>query len=478
MTNSHFLCVHGHFYQPARGNPFADDDVGLEPGAEPYQNYNEKILAECYAPNGAIGNYELISFNVGSTLARWLEAKAPEVYAQMLAADKTHLEKYSVGNALAQPVHHSILPLLRNRDIILQVRWGLISFEHRFKRPAEGMWLPEMAVDHWTLQVLHDNGIKFTILSQGQVKGAEDGAGPYWIRLPSGDRIAVYVRDDWHSNQLSFNIQTLGGAGRWARHTLMPLKKNYGRLLLLATNGETFGYHHPGEEHFLHWLLSYEAFSVGYEMTTLARDLRENPPTQEVELIEYTAWSCKHGLARWNIGCECTAGDSRWKGALRRALDNLAGQLDDVYEDYAKALGVEPWALRDQYFRVWLGQITPEQFLQNAGLGGVTTDKSQALMTLLLSQFHRQRMYMSSAFYYDDLDRTEPRYAVANAARAMATVTQVTQTDFTLDFRRDLAQAIAANGKTGEDILDEVLAVAHPSSETTAVVEKGEEKEN
>jgi alpha-amylase/alpha-mannosidase (GH57 family) len=455
----HYLCVHGHFYQNPRGDPFQDDALADEPGAEPYRNFYEKVTAECYAPNAELGNFDLISFNVGSHLARWMEKERPDTYQRIMAADRKHLEQWGVGNALAQPTSHTILPLCNTRDKVLQIRWGLMSFEHRYGRKAEGLWLPEAAVDLETLQILHDNGITFTILSQGQVTGANRGAGPYWVNLPSGDRLAVFIRDDWHSNQLAFHIQDLGGAGRWTRGTLAPLRRDYGRMILLAVDGETFGYHHPGEQHFLHWLVSYEAQAIGLEVTTLARDVRDHPPTEEITLKEYSAWSCAHGLARWSTGCDCTAGDTRWKGALRRAYDNLANQVDDAYVAFARKLGTDPWPLRENFFRVYLGQISESQLLAEAGLQHITALQAESILDLLRAQVYRQRMYVSSTFFYEDLDRAEPRYSIANAVRALRRVQEGTGQNFTAGFRRDLTQATSnRTSKTGAQILEEVLA--------------------
>ena len=459
--SDHVLCVHGHFYQPPRGNPFNEDGELIEAGAEPYRNFNEKVTAECYAPNAALGNFGLMSFNLGATLARWLSVNAVETYQQIVQADQGYFTQHGAGNALAQPAHHSILPLLRRRDKLVQVKWGLMAFEHRFGHPAEGLWLPDLAVDLETLQVLHDCGLKFTVLSQGQLKGATDGAGPYWVKLPSGDRLAVYARDDWHSNQLAYNIEAQGGAGRWARNTLGPLRRTYPRMLLLATDGETFGHHHPGEEHFLHWLLAYEANAAGFEVTTLARDLADHPPTVELEILEHTAWSCWHGLNRWSSGCDCTAGDARWKPALRRAFDNLANWVDEAYLDFTRALAIEPWALRGDYFRVRLGQQTGSEFLRTAGLTHLSAQHSSQLLDLLLAQFYRQRMYVSYTFHFEDLDRPEPRYGIANALRAILLVAGATERDYVEAFRQDLKLAVSnKTALTGALLLDEVLAWA------------------
>lgn len=454
-----YFCVHCHFYQPPRGDPFVVDSLGPEPGAEPYRNFSEKAADVCYRPNAELGNFELVSFDVGPTLLRWMQEVEPDTYSAILAADRAHVEHWAVGNALALPQHHTILPLARRRDKHTQIAWGLASFVHRFGRPAEGMWLPEMAVDLETLDTLAARGVQFTILSGEQVIGAEQGGGPYWVKLDAGRRIAVFVRDDVLSNQIAFELPTLGGAGRWARGTVGPHKKSGHRLTLVATDGETFGHHHRGEEHFLHWLLAYEAHAVGYEVTTLGRDLREHPPEATIEIKELTSWNCPHGqLRRWAIGCECTAGDSRWKGALRRALDNLANNVDEAFIAEATALGVETWPLRDAYIRVVLGQLDGYGLLREHGLGHLREPQAGRLVALLEAGYFRQRMYSSNAFFYEDLARREPHFTIANGARALLLTKQAAGEDFLPSFRRDLGMAVAADGKTGAQILDEMLA--------------------
>jgi alpha-amylase/alpha-mannosidase (GH57 family) len=206
------LCIHGHFYQPPREDPFTGR-IPREPSAAPYANWNERIAAECYEPNVKAGNFSGISFNLGGTLASWLEDYAHTAYEQIVAAERRYREAHGVGNALAQSVHHTILPLARRRDKICQVRWGIASFEHRFGHRPEGMWLPEMAVDHQTLETLADEGIRFTILSDEQVYGdLEAGGGPYRVELPNGNQIAVFVRDRHLSNNLSFGMpDSMGG---------------------------------------------------------------------------------------------------------------------------------------------------------------------------------------------------------------------------------------------------------------------------
>lgn len=449
------LCIHGHFYQPPRADPFTGR-IPPEPDAAPYANWNERITAECYAPLAEAGLFGQISFNLGGTLARWLDENAHATYERIVASERAYYQSHGVGNGLAQPVHHTILPLARRRDKICQVRWGIASFEHRFGHRPVGMWLPEMAVDLETLEILAGEGIRFTILSEEQVRGdLTEGAGPYRVRLPGGAEIAVFVRDRDLSNALSFGMPEPAHVDDWlqAHWVALPISP----LRLIATDGETFGHHHRQGVAVLEAILS-AGQRYGFEMTTLGVALRDHSPRAEADVIEGTAWSCPHGLSRWTVGCGCTPGDSRWKGALRRALDNLACDLDILYVDQTSRLGVAPWLLRDGYIAVVLGQMTHEAYLTGNGLGHLTSEEAQRLAGLLEAQFYRQRMYASCTFFFDDLDRHEPRYAIANALRALDLTRRVTGEDLSHGFRRDLAVAVSERtGRTGAALLEEIL---------------------
>jgi hypothetical protein len=452
------LCIHGHFYQPSRTDPFTGR-IPREPDAAPYANWNERITAECYAPNANAGNFGRISFNLGGTLARWLDEHAHATYQRIVAAEREYRAAHAVGNGLAQPVHHTILPLARRRDKICQVRWGIASFEHRFGHRPEGMWLPEMAVDYETLEILATEGIRFTILSDEQVQGdLTAGAGPYRVRLPNKE-ISVFVRDRHLSNGLSFEMPEPDRVDEWLReHVEWRCHKD--GLVLIATDGETFGHHHRQGMEVLTQILA-AGETHGYELTTLGLYLRQHPPQAEIDVIENTAWSCSHRLDRWVVGCDCTPGDSRWKGALRRALDNLACDLDGVYVQETHQLGLDPWSLRDAYITVVLGQMDGHAFLNRNGLAHLSNEETQRLLWLLEAQFHRQRMYASCTFFFDDLDRHEPRYALANGIRALALTRYVTGVDLSHSFCRDLRMAASMRaGRTGADIFKALVAEA------------------
>ena len=454
-----YLCIHGHFYQPPRMDPFTGH-IPREPDAAPYANWNERITAECYAPLAEAGHFGRISFNLGGTLARWLDEHAHATYARIVAAERGYWEAHAASNGLAQPVHHTVLPLARRRDKICQIRWGIASFAHRFGHRPEGMWLPEMAVDYETLEILAAEGIRFTILSDEQVRGdLVTAAGPYRVRLPGEGEMAVFVRDRHLSNSLSFGMPDPAGVETWLQEQV-EWQCRRGGLALVATDGETFGHHHRQGVEVLGRILS-AGEARGYQVTTLGVHLCQNPPQAELQVIENTAWSCSHWLDRWVVGCACTSGDSRWKGALRRALDNLACDLDGVYVQEARRLGADAWPLRDDYIAVILGQVEGAAFLAGHGLGHLGDEESRRLLALLESQFYRQRMYASCTFFFDDLDRHEPRYAIANSIHALALTRYATGDDLSHGFRRDLEVARSGKtGRTGAAIFDEILEQA------------------
>src|SRR4051812_39127182 len=162
-----YVCVHGHFYQPPRENPWLEA-IEQQESAYPYHDWNERITAESYGPNAEarildardriiriVNNYGSISYNFGPTLLQWLKCHAPDTYEAILQADKASAERFGGhGSALAQTYNHTILPLDDPRDVRTQVMWGKRDFESRFNREPEGMWLPETAVDTAALEAL------------------------------------------------------------------------------------------------------------------------------------------------------------------------------------------------------------------------------------------------------------------------------------------------------------------------------------
>jgi len=447
------LAVHGHFYQPPREDPFTGV-MPVEPEAAPYHDFNEKITAECYRPLVEHGYFDRLSYNIGPTLIGWLSRYAPDVYQRIVDADKRQAAALGVGNAIAQPAHHTILPLARHRDKLTQVRWGIASFRHRFGRQPRGMWLPEMGVDLDTLAVLSEEGLSFTILGQHQVKGdLRAGAGPYRVRLPHGGYFAVFVRDNALSNDIAFSLPRLDAA-RWTNDALAGRKR---QLTLIATDGETFGHHHRRGIDFLGKLL--ESGDSAYVVLSLTDYLRRNPPTIDIDVRQGTAWSCDHGLARWDGGCPCTPGDASWKPALRSALDLLADEIDAVYLHETRRVLEQPWRLIDESIDVVLGLTDMRTLVDEHAKRVLNVGHSQRIGHLVQAQLHRQRMFTSCAWFFEDLDRFEPRYVIANASRAIHLCRQATGADLGPVFRETLLPVRSNRVPlTGADLYDELVS--------------------
>src|SRR5512139_3188323 len=102
-----YICIHGHFYQPPRENPWLEE-IELQDSAYPYHDWNQRVTAECYAPNSAsrildpdgrivdiLNNYSKISLDFGPTLISWIEKHKPEVHQAILEADRSSVERFS-----------------------------------------------------------------------------------------------------------------------------------------------------------------------------------------------------------------------------------------------------------------------------------------------------------------------------------------------------------------------------------------------
>ncbi|HBY94495.1 MAG TPA: glycoside hydrolase [Chloroflexi bacterium] len=463
------LCIHGHFYQPPREDPFTGE-IPAEHGAEPYRNWNERIHAECYRPNATLGNLERISFNVGPTLFRWLAEHDPLTTQRIVRSDRHNLLRYGVGNAMAQVYNHTILPLASHRDKELQVAWGIADFEHRFGRPPQGMWLAETAADNETLDVLAGRGIQFTILAPWQAEPVDlDPTQPYRIKLPSGRSIIVFFYERELSGRVSFDPGITSNADSFAQWHVLPklrsdkLERAEPQLITIATDGELYGHHQKFRDLFLNHLVNGSGRHAGLAVTYPALWLRDHPVRHVTGIRDKTSWSCHHGVLRWSGNCDCTWGDGTWKARLRAAFDRLAGRLDALYESQALRLSLEPWPLLERYIQVVLGQQSADDLIQSAASRPVTAAARRRLALLLEAQYYRQWMYTSCGWFFDDLDRIEPKNNIAYAARAVLVARLATGKDLGPAFGADLGQVVSPRtGLRGDTVYQHALTTSRP----------------
>jgi alpha-amylase/alpha-mannosidase (GH57 family) len=202
------------------------------------------------------------------------------------------------------------------------------------------MWLPETAVDIPSLEALAAEGIEFTILEQRQATrggGPIDPARPYICKLPSGRSIAIFFYDGPISRAVAF--ENLLARGENLAHRLLAAfgeSRDLPQLVNIATDGETYGHHHRYGDMALAYAIDYINERKLARLANYGQFLAENPPTEEVEIIEQTSWSCSHGVGRWQLDCGCNAGalpgwTQQWRAPLREALDWLRDQCAVIF---------------------------------------------------------------------------------------------------------------------------------------------------
>ncbi len=478
---SHYICIHGHFYQPPRENPWLEA-IEKEESASPYHDWNERITDECYAPNarsriqdkkGKItrisNNYEKISFNFGPTLLSWMEEKAPITLKGIQQADRLAQKRYEGhGNALAQAYNHLILPLAKERDKLTQIRWGKADFYKRFGRSPEGMWLPETAVDLRTLKALSREGIQFTILAPHQAKrfrplgqkpwieaqGNINPRQPYWCHLPGGQKIALFFYDGGLSHGIAFQDFLQNGEVLFQRLLNgFDLQDPGPQLVQVATDGESYGHHRLFGDMAMAYTLHLLEKDPTVQVTNYGWFLAHYPPQFEVEINENTSWSCAHGVERWRADCGCRLGgpdqQQAWRAPLREGLDRLKNDLDLLFESRGASFLKDPWQARDAYIEVLLDRSpeTLDRFFVDQGKKKSLSpgDRVQALK-LLEMQRHGLLMFTSCGWFFDEISGLETTQILKYAGRSI---------QLAKDFGRDLEPPLLATLKKAPSNLKE-----------------------
>ena len=495
MPKRRYLCIHGHFYQPPRENPWLGV-VELQDSAAPFHDWNERISRECYAPNirarlldgeanivDLVNNYAWMSFNFGPTLLQWFSEQDPGTLAGIVEADRLSRERrHGHGNAIAQVYNHIIMPLAGERDKRTQVRWGVADFEARFGRRPEGMWLAETAADTATLEALAEEGIAFTVLAPRQAmrwrKIGErgwheipDGIDPsraYTCRLPSGRSIAIFFYDGHISQQVAFE-RLLDDGDRFLSRLYQGFddRRDHAQLMHIATDGESYGHHHPHGDMALAYVLQKILGDPDVRLTNYGEFLELHPPEWEVEIHENSSWSCVHGVERWRSDCGCrmrSDWSQQWRRPMRIALDALKVQLDDLFAEKATKYFDDPWAARDGYIEVLIAsgdERAQDQFLRRFGKRGVVGESRGEALRLMEIQRDALFMFTSCGWFFDEISGIETLQCLLYASRAINLATLFGK-DLEADFL-DLLKSAKSNlprYKDGSDLWDRVIRPA------------------
>ncbi len=500
-----YVTVHGHFYQPPRENPYLDA-IERQSSAAPFHNWNERIHYECYRPNafarvlndrgeltGIVNNYEYLSFNIGPTLMSWLESHDVEVYQRILDADRKSRERLNGhGNAIAQVYNHIIMPLANERDKYTQIRWGKADFRSRFGRDPEGMWLAETAVDYPTLEVLIAEGIRFIILAPSQAERCRllptvEDTNPEWCEVGGGQidptrpyrcylkgnreisisqgleeienqeidkpeiqnrpYIDIFFYDGPISRDMGFS-DVVYNSNHFAGRIGAAIRGDHrpAQLISVATDGETFGHHKSGTEKTLAYAFSEEFKRRGWTLTNFGHYLSLNSPAWEVELKPVTAWSCSHGVDRWQDDCGCGGAPGwhlKWRRPLRNALNWLRDRLIEVYEEHGREFFNDPWEARDNYIEVIRDRSNANvhSFLSSHQNHELNASEEVDALRLLEMQRHALLMFTSCGWFFEEISRPEGTQILRYAARALELAGDVAGVQLEKEFLQRLEEA-------------------------------------
>jgi alpha-amylase/alpha-mannosidase (GH57 family) len=491
MGSPRYICIHGHFYQPPRENPWLEA-VEVQDSAHPYHDWNERITRECYAPNtrarlmdgpgkivNLINNYAWMSFNFGPTLLSWMAEFTPQTLEGIVQGDRVSRDRHrGHGNALAQCFNHMIMPLASERDKKTQVAWGIADFRHRFGREPEGMWLPESAVDTASLEALAAAGIRFTVLAPHQAhrwrrlgekewadKGGIDPSRAYACRLPSGKSIALFFYDGIVAREVAFE-RLLDSGERFLGRLMQGFNdaRTHPELMHIATDGESYGHHHVFGDMALAYVLDRLRQHPHVRLTNYGEFLELHPPEWEVEIHENSSWSCAHGIERWRADCGCkTRGDwhQAWRGPMRQALDRLKARLDTLFGTRGRECFRDPWAAREGYIEIILDRApdSVRRFLNQFAYPDLDEVLTREALGLLEMQRHAQLMFTSCGWFFDEISGLETTQCLRYAARALQ-LARGFDRDFEEEFVRELEKAPSnlALHRTGRGVWEQLVS--------------------
>jgi len=460
-----YVSIHGHFYQPPRINPFTGK-IPDEILDGKIQNWNQKINQECYRPNAMNGNFGLMTFDMYRSLSEWLEQSDPETYWKIIQSDIDVHEQDGVGTAFCGSWDHSILPLLTDSDIELEVYWGYADFLKRFKHAPLGFWLAETAVSTKVLDILSRNGMRLVILAPWQSQNPIDNRKLHWVELFEGRRISAVFYDSEISSALSFDNGAMVNADHFATQYIAGKSRQEGAHLLGAADGERYGHHLKGGEKFLNRFMTGSLDSVGFKATTVMKMYAQAPIKEQAFIQDNTSWSCLcGGLKRWKEDCNCcvdydnynkrVSGD--WKRYLYSAVVRLSEGLTDITIKRLRELVKDPHHALKEYIHVYLQQVTESDFINKHRIGDLKHEDAVVILKLCAMQIYRLATFTSCGWFFSDIDRPEPRIVIANAKKALSIIAQLGYIDKALSLEESFIMELQnaksnRTSRTGKDL--------------------------
>lgn len=504
--NKTSLILHGHFYQPPRENP-QTLVIPKQSSASPFEDWNERIYNDCYdanshsrylTENGKIlsltNNYEYISFNFGPTLLHFLDEKHPETTEALKEADKASIKRLGYGNAMAQSFNHTILPLDKEDDAKLQIEWGIKDFQFHYRRDPDGMWLPECGINNKVIDLLHDAGIRFVVLSPWQCKAIENEIGdvidlngnaapyyePFILTGEKGKEITAFFYHPGLAEGISFGHLLRNADNLYS--TILSIKQSEGKSLIhTATDGEIYGHHEPYGDMALAALIKKVKERDDFILDNYASYLSKHKAVRHAYLKDGedgkgTSWSCSHGVSRWYKDCGCHTGgedgwNQKWRTGLRNSLNNLSDKLWSIFsEEVNKTFKnkVSAYDLLLKAGRLFSTEITSEEFIKELHNKYKFSEKDEEkILNMLSGMKNKSFSFTSCGFFFSDISGIEPRQDISYALYAIKMFQPYTDEDLAITFLSDLksAKSNIKNIGSGMNIAQEEMKVLDGEAE-------------
>ena len=497
------ICIHGHFYQPPRENPWTDE-IEKQDSARPYHDWNEKVFAECYKPNTEspimnekgevvkiINNYEHLNFNFGPTLFSWIKEKHPDTYKKILEADIRSVSIHNGhGNAIAMAYNHIIMPLANLQDKITQIRWGMKDFEYRFGRKSESIWLPETACNPATVEVLINEGVKYIILDVSQAdkirkighkqwndvsNGSIDPKMPYrcYSEVNKGKSIDIFFYDGPVSKSVAFD-DVLKSSANLMNKILqaVPPDSFNDPIVSVATDGETFGHHKKFADRTLAYFLTVLSPANSLKIVNFGEYLEQHPPSFEVKIKtgkngEGTSWSCPHGVDRGQTDCGCGGWDGwqlRWRKPLRETMNWLRDELIAIYENEGSKYFKDVWKARNDYIDLILNKSkdASAKFFKSNSKKRLRKRDIETCLKLLEMQKYSMFMFTSCGWFFSEISGLEAVQVLQYAAKAMDIAEEITGKSLEKEIKNRLSRAESniKRFKDGRGVWNKLVAPA------------------
>jgi len=274
-----------------------------------------------------------------------------------------------------------------------------------------------------------------------------DPRRPYRCYLPSGKHIDLFFYDGNVAQDVAFKGLLNNGKAFAERLIHIADDNEKPQLVHIATDGESYGHHHKHGEMALSACLQHIRDQEDVELINYGAYLEKFPPEYEVRIHENSSWSCVHGVERWQSNCGCNTGgrphwNQNWRQPLRKLLDWLRDEVNQIYEREAPKFLNDPWEARNQYIDLVLNrqEHNIQQFINKQARRELHEQEVMTVLRMMEMQRNTLLMFTSCAWFFDEVSGIETDQVLQYALRAIYYANQVGRIDMHSEFLNRLEQ--------------------------------------